>query len=180
MVTIDTERLTLRPWQLTDAPALYQLASHPEIGPRAGWPAHAEVATSEQTLRDSLMTDLSFAIIRQDDQALIGAIALRLEQNEPIKLQRGQGDIGYWTGEPYWRQGYAREALIGLIDYAFDTLHLEEFFCNYLEGNEASANLQESVGMTPYALTIMDEPNAFYKTDRMYTNHVTCEDWSSH
>ena len=36
MVTLETERLLLRPWREEDAPALYSYASDPLVGPAAG------------------------------------------------------------------------------------------------------------------------------------------------
>ena len=37
MKTLETERLILRPFTLDDAEGLYAYASHPEVGPPAGW-----------------------------------------------------------------------------------------------------------------------------------------------
>ena len=37
---METERLLLRPWQESDAEALYRWASDPEVGPAAGWSPH--------------------------------------------------------------------------------------------------------------------------------------------
>ena len=37
---LQTERLILRPWQESDAEALYKYAQNPKIGPIAGWPPH--------------------------------------------------------------------------------------------------------------------------------------------
>ena len=37
MRTLETERLLLRPFTLEDAEGLYAYASHPEVGPPAGW-----------------------------------------------------------------------------------------------------------------------------------------------
>mgnify|MGYP002624952804 CR=1 FL=1 len=42
-----TNRITLRPWQESDAEALFKYASDPEVGPRAGWPVHKSL---EETL----------------------------------------------------------------------------------------------------------------------------------
>ena len=37
-MTLQTERLTLRRWEETDAESLYEYASDPDVGPIAGWP----------------------------------------------------------------------------------------------------------------------------------------------
>ena len=51
---LQTERLVLRPWTESDAQALFQYASDPDIGPRAGWPAHKTIEESAQAIRDVL------------------------------------------------------------------------------------------------------------------------------
>lgn len=38
-----TKRLVLRPWQETDAEALYEYAKDERVGPVAGWPTHIKV-----------------------------------------------------------------------------------------------------------------------------------------
>ena len=43
---LKTKRLTLRPWQETDAPALFAYARDPDIGLPAGWPPHTNVENS--------------------------------------------------------------------------------------------------------------------------------------
>lgn len=40
---METKRLILRPWQESDAEALFRYASDPDVGPRAGWPPHKDV-----------------------------------------------------------------------------------------------------------------------------------------
>ena len=37
MQLLETDRLLLRPFTLDDAEGLYAYASHPEVGPPAGW-----------------------------------------------------------------------------------------------------------------------------------------------
>ena len=50
-MTIETERILLRPWQESDAETLFQYASDPEVGPRAGWPPHKSVEESLEIIR---------------------------------------------------------------------------------------------------------------------------------
>ena len=40
MQLLETDRLLLRPFTLDDAEGLYAYASHPEVGPPAGWRPH--------------------------------------------------------------------------------------------------------------------------------------------
>ena len=46
MVTIETERLILRGWQLRDVNDLYEYAKDPNVGPMAGWEPHSSKEVS--------------------------------------------------------------------------------------------------------------------------------------
>ena len=48
---METDRILLRPWLESDAPALFKYASDPEVGPRAGWPPHKSVEESLEIIR---------------------------------------------------------------------------------------------------------------------------------
>jgi RimJ/RimL family protein N-acetyltransferase len=47
---IETERLYLRKWQMSDAEAVYDLSKEPEIGYNCGWKPHKDVAESRFVL----------------------------------------------------------------------------------------------------------------------------------
>ena len=48
---LQTKRLILRPWQESDAEALYKYASNPNIGPIAGWPPHTSIENSREIIK---------------------------------------------------------------------------------------------------------------------------------
>ena len=48
---METERILLRHWQESDAEALFKYASDPDVGPRAGWPAHKSVEESREIIQ---------------------------------------------------------------------------------------------------------------------------------
>ena len=48
---LETKRLILRPWEERDANDLFQYASHPEVGPNAGWPVHTSVENSREIIK---------------------------------------------------------------------------------------------------------------------------------
>ena len=57
---METERLLLRPWQESDAEALYRWASDPEVGPAAGWSPHTSVENSRDIIRTVLAPSAYF------------------------------------------------------------------------------------------------------------------------
>lgn len=42
-MTMETERLILRPWTEEDAEELYKYAKNPNVGPIAGWQPHRDM-----------------------------------------------------------------------------------------------------------------------------------------
>ena len=72
---IETRRLTLRPWNGGDAAKLYRYAKDHEVGPAAGWPAHASVEESRQIIRDVLSTRGTYAIVLKEAGFPVAALA---------------------------------------------------------------------------------------------------------
>ena len=51
---LETKRLILRPWEESDAENLFKYASHPDVGPIAGWAVHTSVENSREIIRGVL------------------------------------------------------------------------------------------------------------------------------
>ena len=51
-VVLETERLILREWKLSDAKDLYEYASVPGVGEKAGWSHHESLSESKAILKD--------------------------------------------------------------------------------------------------------------------------------
>lgn len=60
---IETPRLLFRPWTGDDAENLFALASHPEIGPRAGWPAHQSLEESRNVIETVFAQPETYALV---------------------------------------------------------------------------------------------------------------------
>ncbi|MBV8451573.1 MAG: GNAT family N-acetyltransferase [Deltaproteobacteria bacterium] len=75
----------------------------------------------------------------------------RTEGNRPPDWRRGlagsTGDesdepaLGYWLGQPYWGNGYSREAAAAVIDYGFRTLGLKTIRAYTDPSNTASQKM---------------------------------------
>ena len=87
-------------------------------------------------------TALPLMLIRREDQALLGAITLDYVRRGPVQA----GTLGYWIGAPFARHGFMREAIQGVVHYAFTMLDLSRLEAACLPENVASRGLLESCG----------------------------------
>ncbi|MEP2639596.1 GNAT family protein [Roseobacter sp.] len=85
---------------------------------------------------------LPLFLVRRSDDALLGAITLDNIRRGPAQ----SGTLGYWTGQPFARQGYMREAITALVHYAFTQLDLSRIEAACLPENAASRGLLETSG----------------------------------
>ena len=147
-MTIETERLILRPWKKNkaDARELYSYAKDARIGDAAGWRVHRDPAYSLMIIRDILSTPGIFAVVLKETGKPIGAAGITWGSTGRKYLGEKEGEIGYWIGRPWQGRGLATEAVRGLIRFAFEEKDFEALWCAYYEGNEASARVQEKCG----------------------------------
>ena len=73
---METERLILRPWQESDAEALYKYAKDPEIGPAADWPPHTSVEDSLVVIRTVFSAPETYAVVLKETGEPVGSIGL--------------------------------------------------------------------------------------------------------
>ena len=142
MTTIDTPRLHLRPWSDADAPALFELARDPRIGMLCGWKPYERIDDAYAALSTFLAAPDSYAVTLGSTGEIVGSIALRIDTGS---AEGTVADIGYWTGAPYWGNGYATEAGNAIIDRARE-LGVETIILKYFDGNDASRRVLEKLG----------------------------------
>ncbi len=87
-------------------------------------------------------TAMPLMLIRREDQALLGAITLDNIRRGPVQA----GTLGYWIGAPHARQGYMKEAILGLVHHAFTAMDLSRLEAACLPENAASRGVLEKCG----------------------------------
>jgi RimJ/RimL family protein N-acetyltransferase len=141
--TLHTKRLTLRPFEPSDAPAVQQLCGAYEIALNTLLIPHPypEGAAEEWISKHQSAFDedkiVNFAI---DDGELAGAMGLVLKGD-------GVAEIGYWIGVPFWGRGYASEAAAEVVRYGFEERGLLRIFAMHYSRNPASGRVLQKVGM---------------------------------
>jgi RimJ/RimL family protein N-acetyltransferase len=145
--TLQTARLRLRPYSLSDAADLVRLAGAPEVAATTLRIPHPYYEVDAVDFIASCQPDadlglsVRFAIILRDTGNLCGGAGLRFEP------AHRRAELGYWIGVPYWGHGYATEAAAAVVQYGFDTLGLQRIYASHFSGNVASARVLQKIGM---------------------------------
>ena len=113
MQLLETDRLLLRPFTLDDAEGLYAYASHPEVGPPAGWRPHRSVEESRQVIENIFIPSDALAVLRKSDGRLIGSAGF--VDRHRAELGTPSEEIGYSLARDCWGQGLIPE--VGEGDY---------------------------------------------------------------
>lgn len=143
---LETERLTLRPWEDADAEELFRYAKDPQIGPIAGWPPHTSVENSRGIIRDVLSAPETYAVVLKETNLPVGSIGLLFGEHANVPLGADEAEVGYWIGVPYWGRGLIPEAMREIQRHAFEDLGLDGLWCGYWDGNAKSKCVQEKCG----------------------------------
>ena len=143
---METRRIMLRRWQETDAEALFKYASDPDVGPRAGWPAHQSVEDSLKVIRTYFNNDTTWAIVLKETGEPIGCIGYYTQENSNINIGENDCEVGYWLGKPFWNKGICTEALRLMLDYCNHVKHFDNIWADHFTGNPASGRVMEKCG----------------------------------
>lgn len=108
-------------------------------------------------------TAVPLFLIRRGDSALLGAITLDNIRRGPAQA----GTVGYWIGEASARQGFMREALNGVANYAFTALDLSRLESACLPENVASRAVLEKCGFKYEGVA-----QSYLQIDGRWRNHV--------
>lgn len=144
--TLAAERIVLRPLVLRDAVDLYNVFSDNEtmrywstepIRDRAEARRLIEVARAEQAAGTMYEWGLALRV----DNRVIGSCCLF-----DFEWNNGRAELGFVLLRRLWGQGLMREALVTLIDFAFEGLGLRRLEADVDPRNEASLILLERLG----------------------------------
>lgn len=149
---IETERLRLRPFRLSDAPIVQKLAGARDVAktvtniphPYEDGMAEQWVESTHDALARGRSIHLAIALKSDSDgdELLLGAVGME------FNLQSRSAEIGYWIGVPYWNKGYTTEAARALVAYGFDMLGLNRIQARHMTNNPASGRVMQKLGMS--------------------------------
>ena len=120
-VTLETERLILRPFAVEDAKEMFSnWASDPEVTKYVTWNPHENVEVTKVLLESWVKQyekpeRLNFAIVLKENNELIGGIDIV----GYLGGVHGTPIIGYVISKKYWGKGITTEACKRVLEYLF-------------------------------------------------------------
>ena len=146
--TLHSPRLTLRPFELSDANEVERLAGDfrvaettaaiPHPYPKGG--AIEWISTHKPKFEGQ--TGVIYAITDSETGDLLGAINLL-----DISVEDTRCEIGYWVAHSHWKRGICTEAARELINYAQSEFGITRVIARCLARNPASARVMEKLGL---------------------------------
>lgn len=148
---IETERLIIRPYTLSDLDELYAVVSEPDfyqfipedVPNRDDIQRVIEWSIQcNQKNTPTKIHKLNLAIVDRESQTLIGYCGLG-----PDDVKETEIELYYGISEAYRGQGIASEATYALLKYAFNKIGLRKVIAVVHPGNVASIRIVDKLGM---------------------------------
>jgi [ribosomal protein S5]-alanine N-acetyltransferase len=143
---LETERLYLREFVLSDAQLLIDLNDNPNVVRYTGDGPVESLEKARDILQNTIFPQYPnklgrWAVHLKTDDTFIGWSGLKyIEQLNEI-------DLGYRFFEQHWGKGYATESAKAILAYGFNALNLQEIVGRAAIDNVNSVKVLEKVGM---------------------------------
>ncbi len=167
---IETERLLLRPYTLSDFDSLYEIMSDPETM------QHYPAPFDEEKTRNWITWNLDnyekygfglWAVVLKETGEFIGDCGITLQNIDGEILP----EIGYHIHKKYWRRGFAKEAARAVRDWGFRNTQYDIFYSYMKYTNIGSWSTALANGMKK----VKEYPDP--KNTISYAYAITREEW---
>lgn len=144
---VKLETVILRAFRSDDLSFVYSGLSHPDVIKYYGISYKTQLACEEQMRWYQSIaehgTGYWLVIESQSTKEKLGALGLNNICNE-----HQNAELGYWLLPQYWGKGIMREALHGLLNFAFDELKLHRLSAEVELENLKSQKLLQVLGFS--------------------------------
>jgi [ribosomal protein S5]-alanine N-acetyltransferase len=145
---LETQRLLLRPYRMSDAPDLQRLAGDPRVAdataaiphPYPDGAAEQWISRHGESFKNGSL--IAYATTLRSSGELLGTVSLM-----DFQVQHARAELGYWIAVEHWGKGYCTEAVTRLVSYAREQLKVSRIVARCLVRNPASARVLEKIGL---------------------------------
>ncbi len=172
VVVLETDRLVLRRWQVSDA--ALQRTLWAERDPRT--PPHRRITSDGRPTLEDIEDNIRR---REDPCTSLGLLAVKRRSSDDVigycgliahdHGQDGEPELAYELLRSAWGQGYATEAALAIISWAEESGY-RRLWATVREWNTASRHVMAKLG---FAQTTRVEPNTIHGDSLFYMRDLT-------
>ncbi len=151
-LTLETSRLLLRPFELSDAQDLFKMDANPNVH-RYLWQKPSQHFEDSKLLIAYIHKQYAenkigrFATILKETNEFIGWTGIKFVNDHTENGNTNFYDYGYRLDEPFWGKGYASEATAAWLDYGFTEMKIQTMHAYTHINNAASNRILSKFGM---------------------------------
>lgn len=144
---IETGRLLLRQPQVEDHEALCRMFADPDVMADLGPVKDAAATAAALAKHDADRREgLGFRVVeRREDRAILGFCGLK--RGDPHNPIAGEVEAGWIIDRPYWRNGYAYEAMVAMLAWGWRNTDVSRVVAITSAVNVGSQRLMSRLGM---------------------------------
>ncbi|MCX8532385.1 GNAT family N-acetyltransferase [Chryseobacterium luquanense] len=143
---LETDRLLLREFDISDAKIFYELNLNPNVIKYTGNSAFKDIDEAKDFLKNYSDYQRNgygrWAVIDKSTNQFLGWCGLKYDEN------LNETDIGFRFFEHFWNLGFATESAKACIDYGFNELNLNTIVGRAMKENTASIKVLEKIGLS--------------------------------
>ncbi|BDI32551.1 N-acetyltransferase [Capsulimonas corticalis] len=162
MLTMETDRLLLRPFRAEDFDELHHILSDAKT--MQFWPAPFSREATQGWMERNIVRCADdghgrMAMVQKQTGVIVGDCGIvPLEINGAL-----ENDLGYIVHHAFWNRGYASEAAAAQLDFGLRSLLLKRICANMPTTHGASRRIAEKIGMQ-YAGEFLNTRNRMIPT----------------
>ncbi|WP_415714087.1 GNAT family N-acetyltransferase [Roseibium sp.] len=163
-----TERLVLRPPELSDAEDIWPLVSDSKLTRFLAWEPHREIADTRAmiaSLREAQERRSAYHWIISENRRIVGLTSLIDLRMKHLAWVLNRAELAYWIAPENQGQGLATEAAEAVLKFGFLRLGLKKIRVAHASKNAASKAVAEKLGFKKYC----EERKAFRKYNQWHS-----------
>ena len=164
---LETPRLLIRPFELSDAEDMFEMDKNPEVH-KYLW--QTPTKTIDETIKIIAYIQKQyaennigrFATILKETGEFIGWTGIKYINDHIENGNSNFYDYGYRLSEKFWNKGFATEASMAWLDYGFNSMKIDKMNAYTHFENGASNHILKKVGFQ-FVENYQDENDVTWK-----------------
>lgn len=147
-VTLETERLVLRRFEMGDCPAVFaNWAGDEKVTEFLRWPAHRDLSVTGDVISGwkrayESNSFYQWAVVPKESGEPVGTISV-----VDMDARTGKMHIGYCLGQKWWNKGYMTEAFSEVIKFLFEKVGARRIESQHDPENPASGRVMQKCNL---------------------------------